>query len=246
MTFRKIVPFLAESFTCYAFDLVGLGNSFSGANEDYSSPGQAGVLRHCLEELGLFSCALLGNDSGGWVARELALLLRDQVSHLILTNTEIPGYRPPWIPAYQALAHLPGGAVVFRQLLRSRRWRHSSMAFGNCFQDTDLIDEEFGELFLSPLLNSPDRLNCSLRFLRHMSFRRMDEFRHLHGTLSMPVAFVWAAADPTFPEPKARDMALQFPHVERFTSIPEMKLFFHEEWPEAVASAVMECLAVVS
>jgi pimeloyl-ACP methyl ester carboxylesterase len=30
-------------------------------------------------------------DTGGWIALELALLERERVTHLLLTNTEIPG-----------------------------------------------------------------------------------------------------------------------------------------------------------
>jgi pimeloyl-ACP methyl ester carboxylesterase len=111
------VPQLSQRFTCYAFDLVGLGDSRSSDDVDYASPGQAAVMQQALRALGVTSYALLGNDTGGWVARELGLRDGDRVTHLALTNTEIPHHRPPWIPLYQRLTRLPGSTLGFRLVL---------------------------------------------------------------------------------------------------------------------------------
>jgi haloalkane dehalogenase len=243
LTWRRVVPQLAQRFTCYAFDLVGLGDSTSTDAVDFSSEGQAAVLRQALLAQGVSSYALLGNDTGGWIARELALLDRERVRYLVLMNTEMPGHRPPWIPLYQRLAQLPGSGLVLRRMLATRRVRRAAMGFGGCFDDLDLIDGEFTELFVAPLLSSRDRLARMVRFLVSMKFERLDRFAQLHGTLSMPVGFVWGAADPTFPESIARTMASQFPNVTAFRSIPRGKLFVHEEQPDMVAELVSALLA---
>jgi len=243
LTWRKVVPQLAQRFTCYALDLMGLGDSTSSDEADFSSPGQAAVFQQALLAQGLSSYALIGNDTGGWIAREIALLEPGRVTRLMLMNTEIPGHRPPWIPLYQRLATLPGSGFVLRRMLASRRVRRSAMGFGGCFVNLDLIDGEFAELFVAPLLSSADRLASMVRFLVNMKFERLDRFRELHGKLSMPVGFLWAAADPTFPEETARAMAAQFPNVAHFWSLPRGKLFVHEEQPDAVAQRVTEFLA---
>ena len=242
LTWRKVVPELSERFTCYALDLVGLGDSTSRDAADFSSQGQGAVFQRALVTLGVSAYALMGNDTGGWIARELALLQPERVTHLALMNTEIPGHRPPWIPLYQRLVRLPGSSFVLRRMLASRRVRRSAMGFGGCFEDLDLIDGEFTELFLSPLLSSHDRLASMFQFLMQMKFERLDRFVELHGKLSMPVAFVWGAADPTFPEERARAMASQFPNVVQFWSIPKGKLFVHEEQPDRVAQLLIEFL----
>lgn len=239
LTWRNVVPLLAKEFTCYAFDLVGLGCSTSSDLVDFSSPGQAAVLQRALRAAGIESYTLLGNDTGGWVARELALLERERVTHLVLTNTEIPGHRPPWIPMYQFLARLPGSSSVFRGIISSRRIRRSAVAFGGCFTDLDRIDGEVFDLFLKPLITSQERLSDVLRFLVQMRFDRLDRFRELHANLAMPVSFVWSVADPTFPEKDARAMLSRFSNVAGFTSVPRGKLFFYEEHPELLAEAVL-------
>jgi len=242
-TWRKVIPELAKHFSCYAFDMVGLGDSISRRASDHSSLGQAQAFLGALSALGISSYSLIGNDSGGWIARELALLDARRVRQLILTNTEIPGHRPPWIGLYKLLARAPGAGFLFRSMISSRRWRHSGAGFGGCFEDLDLIDGEFAKEFLLPLLLSQNRMCRALSFLTNMNFRRVDQFKVHHQNLNMPVAFVWGAADPTFPEELAREMASQFPNVRDFRSIPKGKLFMHEEFPKAVVEAMIEFLA---
>lgn len=237
-TWDQVLPHLRDRFTCYTPDLIGLGQSHSTAGDDYSSPGQARAFQGMLSELGVGSYALVGNDTGGWVARELALVDTPRVSHLILTNTEIPFHRPPWIPMYQVLAHVPGFGGVIRQLLRWRAFRRSSLVFGGCFHDLTHLDGEFHQRFIEPLVSSKERMDGALEFLRKMKFVRLDEFKELHRHLTMPTLFIWGANDPTFPEPAAREMMTQFPHVAGFHSIAKAKLFFYEEHPQEVARRI--------
>ncbi len=239
LTWRNVVPALSAQFTCYALDLVGLGDSTSSDKRDFASLGQARLLEQALASLGVSSFALLGNDTGGWVARELALRDPGRVTGLALTNTEIPGHRPPWIPLLQTTARLPFAGYIFQQILASRLARRSPIAFGGCFDNRDLIDGEFFDYFIRPLISSPRRLSLAIEFLRQMRFQRLDEFRQLHAKLTMPVAFFWGTADPTFPEETARSMVSQFPNVTAFTPVPNGKVFFHEEQPETLATLMM-------
>ena len=245
-TWDEVVLHLRARFACYTPDLIGLGQSHSTADDDYSSSGQARAFQGLLSQLGVDSYALVGNDTGGWIARELALIDRPRVSHLVLTNTEIPFHRPPWIPMYQALAHLPGCGAVIGQLLKSSAFRRSSLAFGGCFHDPTRIDGDFGARFVDPLIASDARMDGAMRFLRRMKFSRLDEFKNLHRQLAMPALFIWGADDPTFPEPRAREMVAQFPKVAGFHSVPNAKLFLYEEHPEEVARLIDRFLATTA
>lgn len=237
-TWDKVVALLRGRFTCYTPDLIGLGQSRSPVGDDYSSPGQARAFQGLLTELGVDSYALVGNDTGGWIARELALIDGRRVSRLVLTNTEIPLHRPPWIPMYQALAHVPGFGIVIGQLLRSGAFRRSSMVFGGCFQDLTHLEGEFHDRFVEPLLASHERMEGAMEFLRRMKFARLDEFRTLHRQLAMPTLFVWGANDPTFPVSRARGMVGQFPNVAGFHALENAKLFVYEEQPQEVAGLI--------
>ncbi len=237
-TWDKVISHLRERFTCYTLDLIGLGHSQSAADDDYSSQGQARAFQRVLSELAVGSYGLVGNDTGGWIARELALIDAKRVSHLVLTNTEIPLHRPPWIPMYQALAHVPGFGGVIRQFLRSRVFRRSPLVFGGCFHDLSHLDGEFHRRFVEPLIASDVRIGGAMRFLRRMKFTRLDEFKNLHRQLTMPTLFIWGANDPTFPEPRARQMLTQFPHVAGFHAVANAKLFVYEEHPQEAAQLI--------
>ena len=237
-TWDGVVQRLRDRFTCWAPDLIGLGASRSTTDADYASPGQARLFRELLSGLGVQSYALVGNDTGGWIARELALIDAPRVTHLVLTNTEIPHHRPPWIPTYQVLAHLPGAGAVIGQLLRSAVFRRSSLAFGGCFNDPARIEGDFRTRFVDPLIADDGRLDGAMRFLREMKFARLDEFEKLHAELRMPTLLVWAADDPTFPAARAREMLPQFGNAAGFDVVPQAKLFVQEEHPQTVAERI--------
>jgi len=237
-TWDGVVTHLGDRFTCYTPDLIGLGESRSAADVDHASQGQARAFQAMLSELGVSSYVLVGNDTGGWIARELALIDQQRVSHLVLTNTEIPFHRPPWIPLYQMLARIPGSGMVFQLLLQSRAFRRSSLGFGGCFHDLTHLEGAFHTRFVEPLIASRDRIDGAMKFLRNMKFVRLDEFKQLHGQLTMPTLFLWGADDAIFPESEARAMLAQFSNVVAFHSIANAKLFFYEEQPRAVAERI--------
>jgi haloalkane dehalogenase len=242
-TWDKVVSQLRDRFTCYTPDLIGLGRSHSAVADDYSSQGQARVIRETLAQLGVESYAVVGNDTGGWIARELVLIDKPRVSRLLLTNTEIPFHRPPWIPMYQALAHVPGFGAILRQSLRVPALRRSPLVFGGCFHDLTHLDGEFHRRFVEPLISTDARTEGALQFLRRMKFQRLDEFSRLHAELTIPTLFVWGTDDPTFPEPRAREMARQFPKVVGFHGVKKAKLFVYEEHPEELARHIAQFLS---
>jgi haloalkane dehalogenase len=241
-TWRKLVPELARRFTCYLPDLPGLGATEWRDDTDFSFPGHARTLRQWIDALGLEAYDVLAHDTGGTVARCLADADGARVQHLALINTEMPGHRPPWIPLYRHLAALPGAALNFRALLSQRWFRRTSLGFGGCFVNLDLLDGDFHDCFVAPLLASRRRMQGSLRYLRGIGWDVVDGMRAVHGRLRMPVQLLWGTDDPTFPLPLARAMATQFATPAAFVPIPNAALLPHEEQPELVLRPLLEFL----
>src|SRR4051794_9467490 len=209
-TFRKLLPELSREHTCYVVDLLGAGGSRWSAQTDFSFPAQAQAVSRALYALGVEKYALLAHDTGASIARHLALLDASRVERLVLINTEVPGHRPPWIPLYGKLLALPGSSWLFQMLLRSRTYLRSSAGFGGCFVDRSLLDGEFRQYYIEPLLRSRRRIVGYSRYLRGLDWQENDALAERHASIRSPVLFVWGAEDPTFPEAFGRRLAIQF------------------------------------
>jgi haloalkane dehalogenase len=240
-TWRKLLPELAQGHTCYVPDLAGLGETEWTDATDFTWHGQARGLKGLVDQIGLKDYAVMGHDTGGSFARCLALT-DPRVNKLAIINSEIPGHRPPWIPLYQALMHVPGTLAAFSLLLRSRAFLRSPLGFGGCFTDLSLLEGEFHTHFVEPLLREPRRLDGMRLYLRELKWPVIDAFAQDHARLTLPVRLIWGADDPTFPVGRAREMVAQFPRCD-LTEIAGGKLLVHEEKPAEVARATLEFLA---
>src|SRR5258706_8707879 len=71
-TWRKVLPALAASHTCYVPDLPGMGDSEWTESTDFSFPGQGATLKALVDRLGLARYSVMAPDTGGTFARCLA------------------------------------------------------------------------------------------------------------------------------------------------------------------------------
>jgi haloalkane dehalogenase len=235
ITFRKLVPYLSGRFTCYVIDLPGGGDTEWTDATDFSWPGQAATLKQWVDLLGLESYYVFGQDSGAMIAR-LLVLSDSRAQKLIMTNTEIPNHRPPFIPLFRLMMFLPGTNFVMRLLLRSRWFLRSSLGFGGSFCRRELIDGDFTEYVVRPLIDSARRLEGHNGFLRGWDWKMLDTMAEVHQQVAISVLMLWGENDPTFPLANAREMAGQFqPDKLHFHTIANAKLFVQEEQPEEVA-----------
>ncbi len=239
-TFRKLVPLLQDQFDCYVPDLPGCGQSEWSSNTDFSIVGRAQIIATFLRDLGLQSYFLMAHNTGATIARALALSEGDRVRKFAILNTEIPFHRPPWIPLYRLLLFLPGSNLLFRQLIRSKRFVRSSMGFGNCFCNRSLLEGDFWELAVQPLLNSPRAMEGQARALRGIEWPFLDAMAKSHRQITVPVLLIWGEDDPTFPIQSARDMATQFSNCHGVRAVSKTKLLLHEESPKEVAALLSE------
>jgi haloalkane dehalogenase len=240
-TWRKVLPELSKRYTCYVPDLPGMGESEWTDATDFSFPGQGHTLKALVDRLGLERYSVLAQDTGGTFARCLALVDGARNEKLALISTEMPHHRPPWIPFYQFLMRVPGTLAAFSLLLRSRAFLRSRMGFGGCFNDLRLIEGDFHQHVVEPLVRSPLRRDGMRRYLLGAQWGPVDALAHDHARIAMPVRLIWGADDQTFPVEYARKMVKQFPDAH-LVEIPGGRLLVHEEKPAEVARSVMEFL----
>ena len=241
LTYRHIAPALAEHFTCYIPDLPGAGETRWSEETDFRFAGQAETLRQFIASLKLQSYSVLAHDTGGTIARQLALIDKGRLTAMVLIGTEIPGHRPPWIEAFQKVAN-PKRTGFFKFLMRRRWFRRSSAAFGGAFVDLSLIDGEFFDLFLAPLLASDRRISGNTRYLLGIDWRLVDSLKVGHASITAPVLLIWGAEDTVFPVEDARPMAQQLGNCKGFMTVPGARLFVQEEKPKELIEIALPFL----
>jgi len=227
-TFRRIVPTLAQEFTCHLVDLPGVGQSQSAAGAPIDFVSHAQSLRKAIDAMGVSSYALLAHDSGGFVAR-LTAAEDPRVTALVLSGTEIPDHTPALLAAFVLMAHSGVGAKLLRAMLANRWFRRSAFGFGACFEDGAYVDGTFGDLFVQPLVQSDSLATAQLRPLLKLGKHMFEKLRVAHGKIHVPVQLIWGTRDPYFPIDKARDMAKQFAGRVEFVELVGAKLFAHED-----------------
>lgn len=240
-TWRGMLPALAERFTCHLVDLPGAGFTRWHDRSAIELGAHVDTMQKAIELIGLERYALVAHDSGAAIARHVAARDVARVTGLVMGNTEIPGHFPWQLTLYLAAARLPGGAAVFTALLRSRRFRHSGLGFGTCFDDVTFADGAFHELCTRPILEDPKHREGTLALLDTFDMTVLKELPRVHRQIEAPVQLVWGKDDPFFPLPKAEKMLSQFRQAE-LTVLDPGKLFVHEERPDAFADAAIPFL----
>lgn len=244
-SFRKVVPALSQHFTCYCINSLGMGETPIPHQADMSFAGHAERLLQLIEHERLDGCYVIGHDTGGTIARLAAAKRPEKFKKMVLLNTEVPGHRPPFVPMYQQLLHLPARWSM-KWLFSFQTVLRSSLGFGGLFYDKRLINSEFRTLFVDRWVNHPQRFRGMAGYLTGLDFSDIDTLDRVHGQLETPVLFVWGEDDVTFPVAEGRAMAGRMPTCEGFVAVPEACFLVHEERPEVVVQHTLAFFAAES
>jgi pimeloyl-ACP methyl ester carboxylesterase len=242
LTFRHVAPALADRYRCIVPDLLGAGETEWSASTDFSFAAQAQALKDLADQLGLKSYRLLGHDTGGTIARQLALIDPNRVTSIVLIGTEIPNHRPPYIPLLQRLAN-PNVTLFFKVAMRSRRFLKSKAAFGGCFWDRDLIFGEFHATHIAPVLADEHRIQGLTHYLLGIDWALIDGLAQRHREITAPTLLVWGEEDTVFPVQEARPMSDQLGDCRGFVTVPRTRLFVHEEQPDEIVRIARDFFA---
>jgi haloalkane dehalogenase len=243
-TWRNVAANLGE-FTCHLIDLPGSGASVTPSVEKVSLDGHVDAVIQVVDALGLDRFVMVGNNSGGMIARFAAERLGERVTALVLTGTEIPGHHPAQIDRLQLAARLPGSQAVTKALINNRRAARSSNLLGGCFWNRDLIEGDFRTKVLDQTFTDDAVLGRQLEILGSYTTDVVDQLRDTHANLSCPALLIWGEQDPFFPVAKAREMCDQFAGPTEFVALDNARLLVHEEYPIEFARLAAKFLSTV-
>lgn len=239
-TYRQLLPHLAEHVTCHLIDFPGTGSSRFTANTPMSLDQHVVTLQRVIDQLGFDDVAVVGQDSGGMIARH-AMAGDRRVRSMGLINTEQPVGISMRFKMFLAGRRVPGFGKILGWAAGQPRVRRNKFVFGDAFADRTNIDGEFDEFFLQPLHTSPAHIDASVRLLRSFTKQHVTDLAAQHRKITCPVHLVWGVHDPFFPVDKARSMVDTFANA-RITEIAGASLFPHEERPAEVAAALLPTL----
>ncbi len=238
-SFRQLIPLLSEHFTCYAIDSVGMGESPYDESTDFSFRAHAKRVIEFVNAMEISEFSLLGHDTGGTIARLVAVDAPERVKQLILLDTEMPGHLPSIVPKYQKILSTSVARLVFSWLLMSKRYARSRFGFTSCFYNKNMITDEFLELFCHYWIKPKTKLNGLIAYLMAIDHHLVDELDEIHKNIKCPTLVLWGENDAIFPVALAKHMVMNMAKHTEFKVIAETGFLVHEERPAIVAKHIL-------
>lgn len=235
-TFREIVPALAESYTCHLIDLPGAGKSEWEADTPISLLDHCETVQRVVDKLGLEKFAIVAHDSGGIFARHLAANNPENVQALVLGNTDIPTFHSKLLSLFISLLSMPGMSTIFPALLRLKSFRNSKYFGRALVYNMDLLEGEFGRLFVKPLMEDKKVMKGQLKLIKAWDWSVVQGLTQVHKKIEAPVQLIWGKDDGVFPLRPARPMVEEFSGPVDLEVIDHARLFVHEDQPEEFAT----------
>lgn len=236
-TWRRIVPVLAERFTCHVIDLPGAGRSTWTDETPRGCEGLTTCLAQAVEKMDLAErFGFVAFDSGGGFARKVAAKMPERIVGLALGNTETPkDYSGLFLAALRNGRRFGAKPAMWMGLqfaaVREKSWETSA---------TDLaLRKELAELFARPLARDRRRFAGAFVLADGLRPEDFDGCFEAHQKITAPVRLIWGTRDPWFKLDAAKRMLEQFAGPATLVEVEGGKLFVHEEFPDQFAEQAL-------
>ena len=199
VTWRRVMPALAERFTVLAPDLLGQGES-GKPRGDYSLGAHANLLRDLMDALGHERATVVGQSLGGGVAMQFAYQFPERCERLVLVDSGGLGRE---VTFYLRMLTVPGFESVF-PLFCTPRLRHAGNRvatwLGRAGMRSTPASQEVWRSYAS-LADAESRRAFfrSLRDVIDFSGQAVSALGRLHRFMQLPTLIVWGAQDPFMP-----------------------------------------------
>lgn len=238
---RHVMAELAGVRRCIALDLMGLGYTRIDPRQPVSFDAQARMLLEFLDALGLARVDLVANDSGGAVSQIFAAHHPERVRTLTLTNCDVHDNWPPEVilPSIEAAR---AGTLVERYaaLMDQPATRHER--FARAYANPRVLTDEVYRAYIEPLVASPQRRHDFHRYWIAFDNAQTRAIEPRLRELRVPTLVAWALDDIFFDVKWAHWLAATIPGTRRLVTVPEARLFFPEDRPQALLEPLWDFL----
>jgi pimeloyl-ACP methyl ester carboxylesterase len=243
---RHVIKRVRHRRRCIAIDLMGLGYGEIAPAQDVSFAAQARMIAEVIDALGIETVDLVGNDSGGAIAQIFAATYPDRLSSLVLTNCDVhDGWPPPQVLPIMERARNGTLAAVFQPMLdrpdlaRERYRRGESVPLFRSYADPSVLTDEIIRLYLEPLLSSQQRIEAFGRYWLGFDNAQTVAIHAALKSLQVPTLIVWGLKDIFFDKKWAHWLKDTIPGAERVIEVPDGRLFFPEDRPDALTGPML-------
>jgi pimeloyl-ACP methyl ester carboxylesterase len=224
---RRVVPALTQPVRAIVPDLpLGAHTIPMRRDADLSPTAIADLVPELLDTLDVSEAVIVGNDTGGAIAKLLATRHPERVSALVLTPCEcFENFLPPIYRYLQVLAHVPGALWPLVQSMRFTSIRRLPIAFG--WLTKQPLDKHAYDSFLTPGRTDGGVRRDTAKVLRAIRRRYTIQADAALARFDRPTLIAWASEDRVFPYCHAEALAEILPNVElvpvtdSYTYIPE-------------------------
>jgi pimeloyl-ACP methyl ester carboxylesterase len=236
---RHVIDGVKSERRCIAIDILGHGATVTPAGADVSFVAQAGMIEAFLDALNIADVDLVANDSGGGIAQIFAANNPARVRMLTLTNCDThDNYPPPALEGFIGLAKNGQiGATVQRVLDEPEFGRN---VLGTGYERPEDLSRETIEEYLLPWLATPEAAKHLERFLTTFDNTQNTSIEPKLRKLQAPTLIVWGTGDVFFDKRWAYWLKDTIPGVTEVIEVPDAKLFFPEERPEALIAPMLK------
>jgi pimeloyl-ACP methyl ester carboxylesterase len=205
------------------------------------------MIAEVIDTLGIETIDLVSNDSGGAVAQIFAANYPERLTSLVLTNCDVhDGWPPPQVLPIMERARNGKLAAVFQptldrpDLARERYLRGESVPLFRSYADPSVLTDEVIRLYLEPLLSSQQRIDAFQRYWLAFDNAQTVAIHAALKRLEVPTLIVWGLKDIFFDRKWAYWLKDTIPGAERVIEVPDGRLFFPEDRPDALTGPMLD------
>jgi haloalkane dehalogenase len=236
---RGTLDDLAATRRCIALDLMGLGYSEIGPEQDLGFDQQAAMIAAFMDRLGLSQVDLVGNDSGASISQVFAARHPARLRSLTITNCEVHDLWPnPMLKAVFDQFADPSIVIGLNAMLQSAAVARQGL--NSVYEDAERIPDEAFKTYLEPVLSSEERTNSMRRFLNLSNLKVLKAIAPQLREVKAPTQVVWGEADAAFDLKSVDWLKNNIAGMRRVIMVPRGKLFFPEEHPKLMSVLLQE------
>jgi pimeloyl-ACP methyl ester carboxylesterase len=239
---RRVVPALTQPVRAIVPDLpLGAHTIPMRADADLSPPAIADLVVELLDALDLKEAVIVGNDTGGALAKLLATRHPERVSALVLTPCEcFENFLPPIYRYLQVIAHIPGATWPLSQSMRFTPIRRLPIAYG--WLTKRPLEKLAYDSYLAPGQTNGGVRRDSAKVLRTIRRRYTIQADAALAGFERPTLIAWASEDRVFPYRHAEALAEILPNA-RLLAVADSYTYIPEDQPLVLARHIDEFIA---